>query len=57
MLFVILLSVLVILLFCKWVWAFELSQQHELASKFESNLQDNVVWGRKLLDNFKTGKF
>ena len=36
--------------------ASDLWQQLELASKFESYLQDIVDWGRKCLADFNTGK-
>ena len=56
MLFVILLSMLMILLYSKCDQASDLCQQLELASELESNLQDIVDWGKKWLVDFKAWK-
>ena len=56
MLFVILLSMLMILLYSKCDQASDLCQQLELASELESNLRDTVDWGKKWLVDFNAGK-
>ena len=43
-------------LYCKCDQASDLWQQLELASELESDLQDNVNWGKKWLVGFNTGK-
>ena len=57
MLYVILLSILMVLLSTlKCEQASDLRQQLELASELDSDLQDNVDWGRKWLVDFIAGK-
>ena len=56
MLSVILLFMLMILLYSKCDQAFDLWQQQELASGFESDLKDTLDWGRKWLVGFNAGK-
>ena len=55
-LFVLLVSMLLILLYSKCNQAFNLWQQLELASELDSDLQDTVNWGRKWLVDFNAGK-
>ena len=55
-LFVLLVSMLLILLYSKCNQAFNLWQQLELASELDSDLQDTVNWGRKRLVDFNAGK-
>ena len=45
-----------ITLYSKCDQASDLWQQVELASEFESELQDTADWDRKLFVNFNTGK-
>ena len=56
MLFVILPSMLMILLYSKCERASDLWQQLELASELESDLRDTVDWGKKWLADFNAGK-
>ena len=56
MLSVILLSMLIILLYCKCNQASDLWQQLELASELESDLRDTVDWDRKLFVDFNARK-
>ena len=42
-------------LYFRFDWASDLWQQQKLASELESDLQDTVNWGRKLLVNFNVG--
>ena len=55
MLSIILLSTMIVLP-TKCDQALNLWQQLELASEFESDLQDTVGWGRKWLVDFTAGK-
>ena len=55
-LFVLLVSMLLILLYSKCNQAFNLWQQLQLASELDSDLQDTVNWGRKWLVDFNAGK-
>ena len=43
-------------LYSKCYQASDLRQQLELASEFESDLRDNVIWGKKWLVDFSTRK-
>ena len=43
-------------LYSKFVQAFDLWQQLELASEFESDPQETVDWGRRILVNFNAEK-
>ena len=43
-------------LYCRYDQASDLWQHFELASEFESNLEDTVDWGKKWLLEFHAGK-
>ena len=43
-------------LYSKFDWTSDLWQQLELTSELESDLQDNVDWGKKWLVDFNAGK-